>query len=390
MTSILGTIYQQGPIQRSEIASQLGVTLPTVTTTIKELLEQGILKEESIHEAIPSLGRRASAVDFAETYGYAVGVEWSAQGIVCCVTDLRGNLIGKKIKHVFLSGTTYEMILDETVECIEILLRELNVKEKLIGAGWTMPGMIEPESGELVRASVNGAAWAHQSIQNDLSELLELPVCVNNNVRARAIGQDMFDRADRPEIYLYYFVQTGVSCCIMAGGEPFGQGIYGTGDIGHTVMDFNGPTCSCGKNGCLQSFLAEDALLLSAEYLLKYGKAPVLSKVCADPDRLELSELAIAIECGDEDIKRLVLPAIKYMGISIANIVNLLNSELVVVDCALMSSQSLKMYLKDIVLENNLFKEEVDLKFEFVQANQYTGARGACAMAIEKFVLQYQ
>ena len=95
--SILGTIYQQGPIMRSEIANQpLGITLPTVTTTIKQLLEDGILQEEPLRENSPSLGRKASLVNFAEDSGYAVGIEWSPVGIICCITNLRGKIAGKK------------------------------------------------------------------------------------------------------------------------------------------------------------------------------------------------------------------------------------------------------------------------------------------------------
>ena len=72
---------------RNEIANQLGITLPTVTTTIKQLLEDGILQEEPLRENFPSLGRKASLVDFAEDSGYAVGIEWSPVGIICCITE---------------------------------------------------------------------------------------------------------------------------------------------------------------------------------------------------------------------------------------------------------------------------------------------------------------
>lgn len=387
--SILGTIYQQGPIMRSEIASQLGITLPTVTTTIKQLLEDGVLREEPVKEESPSLGRRASLVDFAEDSGYVVGIEWSPVGIVCCMTNLRGKITAKKKETFVIKNVSYKEMLFRTKDCVEELIRETGIgREKILGAGWATPGMVEPEKGVLVCSSMNSASWRDEPIQKNLSALLEMPVCIDNHVRVRAIGQDMFEREERPDVYLYYFAQMGVSCCVMADGEPFGKGRFGTGDIGHTIMELNGPACDCGKRGCLQAFVGEDQLLRQARNLLETGRAETLRKICENPEKPEIVELAMAIDCGDEDLKEVVFPAVRYMGISIANIVNLLNSELVVVDCALMNSQVLRKYLSEIVLENNLFQKELDLKIDYIQANRYTGARGACAMAIEKFMIK--
>lgn len=387
--SILGMIYQQGPVMRSEIAVQLGVTLPTVTTTIKQLLEEGILKEISVEETTRTLGRKASAVDFVASFGYAVGIEWSPVGIICCITDLRGNLVGKKKEVLSTTESTYKEMLFKTQECVENLIRETGVdRDRIIGAGWATPGMVEPEKGILVCSSMDGVSWRNEPVQKNLSALLDMPVCVENHVRARAIGQDMFDRAERPDVYLYYFAQMGVSCCVMANGEPFGKGKYGTGDIGHMIMDLNGPICGCGKRGCLQAFVGEMKLLQAAEELLREGKAEILRRICEDSEHPEIVELAMAIDCGDDDLKEVVYPAVKYMGISIANIVNLLNSELVVVDCALMNSQVLKKYMKEIILENNRFKEELNIEIDYIKANRYTGARGTCAMAIEQFVIR--
>ena len=123
----------------------------------------------------------------------------------------------------------------------------------------------------------------------------------------------------------------------MADGEPFGKGRFGTGDIGHTIMEWDGPVCDCGKKGCLQAFIGEDPLLRQIRNLLEMGKAETLHKLCEDPKKPKIVEVAMAIDCGDEELKDIVFPAVRYMGISIANIVNLLNSELVVVDCALMN-----------------------------------------------------
>lgn len=386
--AILGTIYQQGPVLRSEIAKQLGVTLPTVTTTVKHLLEEGILKEVPVQETGTVMGRRAAAVDFVEHAGYAVGIEWSPVGVVACMTNLRGRVVAKKRAFADLRTVTYEDMLKATKSCVEELIREAGIdKARVIGAGWATPGMVEPETGILIRSSMDGVSWRQCSVQKDLESVLGIPVCIENHVRVRAIGRDMFDRADRPEVYLYYFAQMGVSCCVMEGGEPFGTGRTGIGDIGHTVMAIDGPECTCGKRGCLQAFVGEMAILMEVEDLLRNKRAGVLRKICTDPERPEIMEVVRAVECGDEDVKAVVLPAVRYMGISIGNIVNLLNSQLVVIDCALFDSPLLRDYLNEIIYESNIFKRELELRTEYVSSNRYTGAQGGCALAIREFMI---
>lgn len=387
--AILGTIYQQGPILRNEIARQLDVTLPTVTTTVKQLLEEGTLKEVPLQETGTVMGRRAAAVDFAENAGYVIGMEWSPVGVIACMTNLRGGIVQKQKELLDLRVASYRDMLAGTKRCIDRLILEAGIdKSRILGAGWATPGMVEPDTGMLVCSSMDTVPWRNEPVKADLEKLLGLPVCIENHVRVRAIGHDMLVREDRPSVYLYYFAQMGISCCVMSGGRPFGTGRTGIGDIGHTIMDIDGPECSCGKRGCLQAFAGEKALQDEAASLLKKGRAKTLGQICVNPDEPEIVELARAVECGDEDIKAVVYSAIRYMGISIGNIVNLLNSRLVVIDCALLESPLLRAYLDEIIRDSNIFKEELELKTEYANANRYTGAKGSCALAIREFLIE--
>lgn len=105
--AILGTIYQQGPILRNEIARQLDVTLPTVTTTVKQLLEEGTLKEVPLQETGTVMGRRAAAVDFAENAGYVIGWSGARRSDHACMTNLRGGIVQKQ-KELLVSGGSYQ------------------------------------------------------------------------------------------------------------------------------------------------------------------------------------------------------------------------------------------------------------------------------------------
>lgn len=89
--SILGMIYQNGPVSRGEVARQLEITLPTVTTTVKRLLEKGVIRETEMKEQDFSLGRKAMAVDIAADSRFVAGVEWSPFGLICGGISGSGN-----------------------------------------------------------------------------------------------------------------------------------------------------------------------------------------------------------------------------------------------------------------------------------------------------------
>ena len=387
--SILGMIYQNGPVSRGEVARQLEITLPTVTTTVKRLLEQGIVWETEMKEQDFSLGRKAMAVDIAPDSRYVVGMEWSPFGPVCCITDLRGNMV---IKRRRLEGDLcldYEQQMSLTRKYVKDMLEESGIsREKLSGAGWVTPGMVDKENGILVCSSINGANWRRKRVREELEELLGMPVSVENHVKARAIGQDLFCRASRPDVYLYYFVQAGISCCIMTGGEPFGSGKQGTGDIGHAIMDLNGPICACGRRGCLQVFSGEGKLLEQGRRLIKEGKAPILVSLTGGGGPLTMELLLQAAEAGDGGVREILRNGVRYMGISIANIINLVNSPLVVIDSAVTTLPEMQKYLDQVIQEHNYFKEELEVETDYIAASRYTGALGACAVAVKELFIR--
>lgn len=390
-TSIMGMIYQRGPITRKEIAERLGVTLPTVTTTIKQLLEDGVLLETELTEAEVSLGRKAMAVNIDQTHSYVMGVEWGPFGVISCITDLRGNIIARRKSLPEETSRDYEVCLQLTGQFAKELLEMAGIsRAQVIGAGFTTPGMVSPVSGVLVQSSMDGVDWHEKPVREDLEARLGMPVCVENHVKARAIGQDLFQRKKRPGVYLYYFAQMGISCCVMVDGEPFGKGRYGTGDIGHTIMDIDGPVCSCGKQGCLQAFAGERALTELAAGLLQQGKAEILGRICENREQVTIEEVIMAVDCHDWELIEALKPAVRYMGISIANIVNLLNSELVVVDCALFNSPVLREYLSPMIPEYNIFRDDLEVTVEYIDANRYTGAQGACAVAVKELFIRQE
>ena len=95
-----------------------------------------------------------------------------------------------------------------------------------------------------------------------------------------------------------------------------------------------------------------------------------------------------AAEAGDGEVREILRNGVRYMGISIANIINLVNSPLVVIDSAVTTLLEMQKYLDEVIQENNYFKEELEVEIDYIAASRYTGALGACAVAVKELFIR--
>lgn len=385
LSAIMETIYRNGPITRNEVARQLDLTLPTITTTIQSLLEQNILREEEVSGRTKevTLGRKATYINIIPEAGYVIGVEWGPRTIYACLTNLKGEI---EVQDKVRVSPDYEETLKRTVVIIKQIIEKAGFcAGRILGVGLVTPGIIDTEGKVLIRSSVY--QWHKEPVSETLEELLGLPVILESHGRARAVALDLFSEIEKPNTYLYYFVQNGISCIPVVYGEPFDGGGFGAGDIGHTIAQVNGPICVCSHRGCLQAVAGELSLVPVVQKLLEEGRAPVLRQMLGEDKKADFEWMAKAVDGGDYDVEQVLAPAIMYLGISIANFINFLNPELVVVDCALMNSEKLKNTIIQVIEEYNVYSRDIPVRYEFQKNDRFSGALGGCAIAIKEYFI---
>lgn len=366
-------IYYNGPLTRQQIADELGVSLPTVTTNIAAMIADGLLTEYEEQPLSSQVGRRPQLVDFNADARYAVGLEFGPYGAFGCITNLRGKIIYKK--ELSSPSRNYErMLMDVSTQC-QMMIRESKVPpHQVLGIGVGFPGFIDSRRGT-VRTGLY-SSWADRELADDLRKHTYLPVWIDNNARMRTYWREMFSGRDTPSTFVYLFVSKGIACPLMIKNDILAGKHASAGEIGHTTILPGGPICpTCGRKGCLESLSSEAAILAQVRDALGQDKGWDIHKVL------------LAQRQKNRTVCQIVKQAVGYLGLAAANIFNFISPNLLSIDGLIFENEENRKELIEVV-KNNLFGLSIDeANIEFLPHDPYSGASGAAALVVRKSLL---
>ena len=378
-------IYQHSPVSRVEIAQQLGLTTPTITGMVTPLIARGLLRETvTPNEEAKGAGRPRMMREFVPEAYYLCGVDVGPYRINYVLTDLQGNVIASRRTGQTLEE--YHKTLELLSSQIPDFLEESGIpKEKILGVGVCLPGLIDGSQDRIYTTFREG--WTEHSLSAELGQRLGLKVEVENNVRARAICANLFDRSVKAEPFAYFFVSFGIACQMIIDGKVLYGQYAAAGEIGHTVVQRDGPVCpTCGNRGCLEALTGERAILQRCRDLMEGTELTVLRQLCGDPAELTMNHVLQAQEQGDRQTNAVIADAIDYLGIALANIINLISPRAVLLDSLLLTTAKNQAMLLQAV-ERNMFRVHAGATdFTFLPYDQDRGARAAAAVVVQEFL----
>ena len=160
--------------------------------------------------------------------------------------------------------------------------------------------------------------------------------------------------------------------------------VVGEGEVGHMVMNPDGPLCACGNHGCLGAYSSELSMLERSVKAVKEGRAPVLKGLCDGKTENITMELVMeAMEKGDSDIRDMLEEAVRYLGLAIANIDNFVKPGCVAIESRYFGYEEFKNRLMQCI-DRNLYRGlSINPRFVFLPYDNFSGARGAAALAIK-------
>lgn len=369
-------IYHKAPITRQQIADELGVSLPTVTTNVAKMLKDGLLVEYESDTAAPQGGRKPQWLDFNPEAFFALGVEYGPYDTRVCLSDLRGAIHGRK--KMECCQVSYEKTVDQTAQCIRELLQETGVsQDKILGLGAGLPGFVDRERGVLRTGPYS--SWMGRPLSSDLQKKLDLPVWVDNNVRMRTVWRDTFSGKRTPSIFLYLRVSNGIASPLKIKNDIL-EGNHATaGEIGHMVVLPDGPVCpACGRRGCLGAISSEKAILGQVQRTLN------------DPEIKTIEQVLQKQKSGNPDVCRIMEKAVYFLGLSAANIFNLLSPELICVDGYIFTEQANRERFVRVAHENLFGLSPEEAQIEFIPYDPYIGAYGGAACVVRRALLEQE
>ncbi|NQU39218.1 MAG: ROK family protein [Lentisphaerae bacterium] len=242
--SVLRMLHFQGASTRGGLSAGCGIRKSSVTTIVQELLKEGLLKQE--HP-----GYLRSRVLLNPESHHALVAQITPQAISFARISLDGSLTRVGSTPITLPLSPEHAI---DVLCTGFEERIANGEGTTMGLGIALPGPIDPDSG-VVLASVNLGNWRSVALREAIASRFEMPVIVDNDVRAQLWSCAWFDRllAEADSI-LYIGMLQGVACATILHGQRVSGSRFLAGEIGHVRAGSEGRRCNCGKEDCLETY----------------------------------------------------------------------------------------------------------------------------------------
>jgi glucokinase len=160
---------------------------------------------------------------------------------------------------------------------------------------------------------------------------LGVQVFVENDCNISSLGVYVAELKSKPRSMVGIFVGTGIGGGLVVNGELYSGHGHTAGEVGHMVLEVNGPKCGCGNKGCFEALASRTAIFQQIKAGIKDGQKTILTEMLGDDlEDLRSGDLRKAIRRGDKFVDRIIESASEYIGIATANLINILNPEVVI------------------------------------------------------------
>ena len=321
---------------------------------------------------------------------YAIGVHIGVGLFRVAITNLFSEIIYNEIAAFDLT-TPPEEVVKDIVRMIELAIELSGIeRERVIGVGVGASGLVNYEEGINVLAP--RLDWENVPIQHLMETQLDLPVCVDNNVRTMALAEAIFGDGQGVGVLAFVYGRIGVGAGIVVNGQVFRGGGAGAGEIGHTIIiPQGGETCTCGNSGCLETLLSEPVWIRHAEKIAASHPDSTLAATLKLSDGRSPIELIFSAAAdGDELAQQFIEDRSRYLGIALANLVNVLNPEMIIVGGMFAQGSDLILPVAEAKMKEASFAglgEKVKLKT--TSFGWRAGVIGAASLALTTFFYQY-
>jgi glucokinase len=258
-----------------------------------------------------------------------VGVHIGVGLFRIAITNLYNEIITNQIYNFDINEPA-EKVLAQIVEMIEATITESGVgRQKILGVGVGASGLVDFRSKiNILAPNLN---WHNVPLQEYIQNAVNLPVVVDNNVHAMAIGETYFGAARGVDSMAFVYGRKGVGAGLIFRGQVFRGSTTGAGEIGHMILLMRGgEPCRCGNSGCLETLVSEPVILRQAENIARRNPKGILAEIINERQDLTLLDRVFtAARNGDEEVHRMIDERAYYLGLALSNLVNLFNPELI-------------------------------------------------------------
>ena len=308
---------------------------------------------------------------------YVIGVDLGGTKISTAISTIEGNILA----NVVLPTKAEEgevAVLGRIVQSIdEVIVGSSTSIDEVEAIGIGSPGPLDAKKGIII--TTPNLPFKDYNLVQPLKEKYNIPVYLDNDANAAAIGEYMFGAGKGKESIIYFTVSTGVGGGAVLDGKVYRGHTSNALEIGHTTVNPNGPRCNCGNLGCLEAMSSGTAIAKKGKEAVSTNVETSLKKY----DTITSYEVFKEAEAGDEVAKDIIDNALTYLGIGVANAIATFDPEMIIIGGGVSKAGDIVFDTVKKVVNKRCFKSMAE-SCEIVPAGlgSDAGVVGAVALAI--------
>ncbi|MEU2241060.1 ROK family protein [Streptomyces sp. NPDC018338] len=328
---VLRRVYAgPGAMSRQDIAAATGLSFATVANLTAELLEAGVLVEAGHEDS--SGGRPRARLAVNAERGALIGADIAETSVHAELFDLALEVRHSVERPLPPGDVRPSDVVDVLAGCVEELLSGSGVpRERVLGVGVSVPGMVEREGG--VSSFSPYWSWHEVPLRALLDERLGLPLWLDNPLRASTVAELWFGAGREVDDLVVLTLRAGVGAGIAIDGQLYRGFTNSAGEWGHTCIALDGRLCTCGNRGCVEAYVSTRGIARTWRELAPDDERA--TGTGAGPgggqdDAATVAALARAAAEQDPVAAAVIDRTGRYLGAAVANLVNLFNPRVLV------------------------------------------------------------
>jgi len=282
-----------------------------------------------------------------------ISIDMGGTKVLGCVVNSKEGILAR-VKKPTDPNASRKKYVHQLAEVVYELIEKSHMNKKKIKAVCLgVPGTVNPETGIIGLAPNLGLK--NFNIKKMLEGEISYRVLIENDVNLGALGVKNFGVGKKAKNMLAVFVGTGIGGGLIFDSKLYRGSNYVAGEIGHMLVEKNGPKCGCGRKGCFEAIASRTAIVNKIIKDIKSGKRSTLSKLVKNKERIRSKSLLNAVKKNDKVVRKRINEGCEVIGRVLGSITNLLNLDMIVLGGGMI--EALDFYMLPLIKKS--FNEHV-------------------------------
>ncbi|HAA37362.1 MAG TPA: transcriptional regulator [Firmicutes bacterium] len=300
--------------------------------------------------------------------------------IYTVLADANKQIIARQ-KTATLAEAGPEKVIKQLIATVRQLMKTEQLQDaQLAAVGVCIAGFYDWHNRILVH-SPNLPGWSNVPLEEILAAEFAVPARVENDANAAAVGEVSFGAGRNHNNVVFVTISTGIGAGLIINGQLYRGSSGVAGEIGHFIVQPDGPRCGCGQQGCLETVASGTAIGRQGQKAAACGQSALLQSLVSEPAAVTAQEVFKAARLGDPAAQKILHEALTYLGLTLVNIVNLLNPSAVILGGGVTAAgDEILLSLRKIIAEHAVSAAAKAVQLKLAALGEEAGVLGMLAL----------